>query len=133
MDPSQVSWLAVTAAAASTFVLGGLWYSPLLFGKAWQRLVGLSDDDLRKRVAVTFAGAAACAVIGATNLAFFLGPDPSIGFGVAAGAAAGIGWIATALTTTFLFERRPGALIAIDVGYHAVAYAAMGAILGAWP
>jgi len=29
---------AVLAAAVSSFVLGGLWYSPALFGPAWQRL-----------------------------------------------------------------------------------------------
>ena len=34
---------AVLAAAASGFVLGGLWYSPALFGKAWQREIGLSE------------------------------------------------------------------------------------------
>jgi len=132
MDPSQLNWLAVLAAAALTFLLGGVWYSPLLFGRAWQKLVGLDDEALKKNVARTFGGAAVCALIGATNLAMFLGPDADLGFGLAAGAATGVGWIATGLTTTFLFERRPLTLIAIDAGYHAVAYTAMGALLGAW-
>ncbi|GAB2489384.1 DUF1761 domain-containing protein [Arenimonas alkanexedens] len=34
----EVNIWAVLAAALSGFVLGGLWYSPLLFGKAWQRM-----------------------------------------------------------------------------------------------
>ncbi len=125
------NWLAIVVAAAATFMLGGVWYSPLLFGKSWQRLVGLSDADLKKGVARAFGGAALCALIGSTNLAFFLGPDATIAFGVGAGAAAGVGWIATALTTTFLFERRPTTLIAIDAGYHAISYTMMGAILTA--
>ena len=33
-------WLPSLIAALSAFVLGGLWYSPLLFGKAWQREAG---------------------------------------------------------------------------------------------
>ena len=112
-------------------MLGGVWYSPLLFGRAWQTLVGLSDGDLKKGVGRAFGGAAICALIGSTNLAFFLGPDASIGFGSGAGAAAGVGWIATALTTTFLFERRPATLIAIEAGYHAISYTMMGAIITA--
>lgn len=66
------------------------------------------------------------------NLAFFIGPDASFGFALFAGAAAGLGWVATGMATTFLFERRPAPLIAIDAGYHVVALATMGAILGAW-
>jgi len=132
MDPSQVNWLAVVVAAALTFCLGGLWYSPVLFGKAWQRLAGLDDAQLAQHVTRTFAGAAICALIAATNLAFFLGPTATLGFGLGAGAATGIGWVATGLTTTFLFERRPTTLIAIDAGYHAVSFTLMGALLGAW-
>lgn len=132
MDPSQVNWLAVLVAALLTFVLGGLWYSPLLFGRAWQRLAGLDDAQAQSKLALTFGGAAVCALIASVNLAFFLGPTATVGFGAGAGAAAGVGWVATGLTTTFLFERRPLALTAIDAGYHAVAYTAMGALLGAW-
>ncbi len=132
MDSTSVNWLAIVVCAGTTFVLGGLWYSPLLFGKAWQRLCGLSDDALRQHVARTFTGAAVCALIAATNLAFFLGPTASVGFGAGAGAATGIGWVGTALVTTGLFERRPLALLAIDAGYHAVTYTLMGLILGAW-
>jgi hypothetical protein len=132
MDPTTLHWPAIVCAALLTFLLGGLWYSPLLFGRAWQRLVGLEDAELQKGLPRVFGGAALCALVGATNLAMFLGPDATLGFGVAAGAATGVGWIATALTTTFLFERRPLTLVAIDAGYHAVAYTAMGALIGAW-
>ena len=38
---------AVLVAAVSGFVLGGLWYSPVLFGRAWQREAGLSDEQLK--------------------------------------------------------------------------------------
>ncbi len=132
MDPSNVNWLAVAVAALLTFLLGWLWYSPLLFGPAWQRLAGLDDAQLQRNLARTFGGALLCALIGSTNLAFFLGANATVWFGLGAGAATGVGWVATSLTTTFLFERRPLALIAIDAGFHSVAYAMMGALLGAW-
>jgi hypothetical protein len=41
---SNVNVLAVVVAALSSFMLGGLWYSPALFGKAWQ----LAAGDTRK-------------------------------------------------------------------------------------
>jgi hypothetical protein len=44
--PEYNIW-AVLTAAVSGFVLGGLWYSPLLFAKAWQREAGISDEQLK--------------------------------------------------------------------------------------
>jgi hypothetical protein len=47
MDFSTINYLAVLVAALSTFVLGGLWYSPMLFGKAWMQLNNFTDADLQ--------------------------------------------------------------------------------------
>jgi len=33
----HLNWLAILVAAISTMVVGFLWYSPLLFAKAWMR------------------------------------------------------------------------------------------------
>jgi uncharacterized protein DUF1761 len=38
---TQVNYVAVLVAAVAVFVLGWLWYSPLLFYKPWMRLRGL--------------------------------------------------------------------------------------------
>ena len=132
MEPSKLDLIAIAAAAVSSFLLGGLWYSPVLFGRRWAALTGLDEQQLKVGAARAFGGAFACQLIAAVNLAFFIGPAQSFSFAVLAGAAAGLGWVATGLTTTFLFERRPATLIAIDAGYHVVALTAMGAILGAW-
>lgn len=37
----HVNYLAVLVASAAVFVLGWLWYSPLLFFKPWMRLRGM--------------------------------------------------------------------------------------------
>ena len=44
----EVNWIAIVVAAVASFLLGGLWYSPVLFGKAWQRETGLTDEQLKK-------------------------------------------------------------------------------------
>ena len=43
----EVNWLAVIAAAVVSFFIGGLWYSPVMFLKAWQRGAGVTDAQLQ--------------------------------------------------------------------------------------
>lgn len=131
MDLSQVNYVAVLVAAVSSFLIGGLWYSPVLFARAWMREAGLGEEALRAKVAQTFAGAFVLSFVIALNLAFFLGPGASIAWGAGAGALAGVGWAGASLATVFLFERRSLALIVIDGGYLAVSYTVMGTIIAA--
>ena len=39
---SGVNWLAVGAGTVASFVLGWLWYSPMLFGKPWAAAAGIT-------------------------------------------------------------------------------------------
>jgi Protein of unknown function (DUF1761) len=48
MAVQYVNWLAVIAAALSSFLLGGLWYSPAVFGRAWMRENILSEEQLKQ-------------------------------------------------------------------------------------
>jgi len=127
-----VNWLAVLCAALLTFLVGGLWYSPLLFARPWMQLNGLTEDGLKGRQAAIFGGSFALALVAAVNLAFFLGPKQDVAFGFSAGALAGIGWVSTAMGTTYLFERKPLKLFLINAGYHAVTFTLMGGLLGFW-
>src|SRR4029078_13356128 len=42
-----VNNLAVLACGVVIFVLGGLWYSPLLFAKRWVALIGKTEEELK--------------------------------------------------------------------------------------
>jgi len=127
----EVNWIAVIAAAASAFVLGGLWYSPLLFGKAWQRLNGLSDEAVAARSPVlVFGGSFVLSLVSAFVFAMFLGPDPGLGFATAAGAGAGLCWVAASYGITYLFEARPLGLWLINGGYHTLQFTLYGAVIG---
>jgi len=131
MDPSQINYLAVGVAALSSFLVGGLWYSPILFANAWMREAGLGEDELRKAVGRTFATAFVISLVMALNLAFFLGPEGNFGYGAMMGALTAV-WVAGGLGITFAFERRSLMLTLIDGGYHVVAFTLMGGIIGAW-
>jgi hypothetical protein len=130
----EINYFAVLAAAVSTFVIGGLWYSPLLFQRHWMAAAGVSEADLKQGgEAGPFAGAFVLSVIMAFNLAAFLsGPDTTAAWGATAGALAGVGWVALGIAVVALFERRPLAYTLVNGGYWAVAFTVMGAILGAW-
>lgn len=131
MDLSQINFLAVGVAALSSFLIGGLWYSPILFANAWIRESGLTEAQLRENVGRTFGVAFVLSLVIAFNLAAFLGPEATWSWGMTAGVLAAV-WVAASLAITFAFERRSAMLTLIDAGYHLVAYAVMGVILGAW-
>jgi hypothetical protein len=128
----SLNWLAVAAAAASTFLLGGLWYGPL-FGRAWMRASGMTAEKAKQgKPGLVFGLSFALQLLAALVLAMFLGPRADLAFGLAAGGAAGLFWVATALGVVYLFEQRPLAHWTVNAGYCVVAFLIMGGILGAW-
>jgi len=129
----DINWLAALAAAVSSFVLGGLWYSPALFGKTWQRGAGLTDEQLKNGgQARIFGGALVLSIIAAAVFALFLGPDPDVGFATSAGFSAGLCWVAASFGINYLFERRNLTLFLVNGGYHTLQFTLFGLVLGLW-
>ena len=134
-EPTSFNYLAILTAAVSTFLLGGLWFSPLLFLKPWMKELGLSEEDGKKgqrNIGRVMGVSFVLELIMAFNLAAFIGPKASFPFGLFAGAAAGFGWVALAFGVTYLFEGKSLRFFLINAGYHGVAFTIMGGILGAW-
>ena len=128
----EVNWIAVLMCGVASLVLGGVWYSPMLFAGAWQRAAGLSDEQARTgNMAVIFGGAFVLSVIAAAVFAMFLGHDMSLGAATAAGFSAGLCWVAASFGINYLFERRPLKLWLINGGYHTLQFTLFGLILGA--
>jgi hypothetical protein len=105
-----------------------------LFGKVWLKANGFTEAQARGfNKARAFGGAFVLALIMSANLAMFLaGPATRLWWGIAAGALAGIGWVATSLAVVALFENRSWSYIFVNAGYLIVVFILMGAILGAW-
>jgi hypothetical protein len=132
-DIALVNWLSVFIAALTGFVVGSLWYGPL-FQKPWMRLTGMTKEKgAEANMAVTFGGAYVLNVIGATGIAILIGDHGGWAGGLHAGAFAAFFFLAAPLGVIYLFEQRPFALWCINAGYQVVNFAAMGAVLGAWP
>jgi hypothetical protein len=132
----EVNWLAVLVAAASGFMVGGVWYGPL-FGKIWQREVGLSDEQLKAGNALKIYGTAFLfSVLSAVMLGHLFARTGVSEFHITMMMSVGIalGFIVPAIGTNYLFGHKTGTLFAIDAGYWICFYAAMGlvfALLGA--
>jgi hypothetical protein len=125
---------AVLAAAVASFFLGGLWYSPMLFGKAWQREAGLSDEQVANgNMALIFGLSFVLALIAALVFALFLGPRPTLALGLGAGFSAGLCWVASSFGINYLFERKSLKLFLINGGYHTVQFTLIGLILSLMP
>jgi hypothetical protein len=129
----QVNFLAVLVAAVSAFLLGGLWYSPALFGKTWEREAGVSLDQPKKgHSAIVFAVSFLFSLIAATVFALFLGRNPPLNTAVRDGLAIGACWVATSFGINYQFANRTFKLFLIDAGYHVTQFTLYGVILGLW-
>lgn len=133
MDPSLINWAAVVAAALSSFIVGGIWYSPVLFANAWMADNKLNTEQLRAASKLrSFGITAIFSLIMAANLAAFLADAKTdLTWGTTAGFLAGI-WTFSAIAIMSLFELKSWRLIFINGGYSLVSLTLMGAILGAW-
>lgn len=128
---ANINWLAVLVAALAGFAIGGLWYGPL-FGKAWMREVGMTDEKMKSaNMLKIYGGALLLNLIAAYSLAMFIGGN-DLNFGIFAGFMTGLTFVSMALGVTYLFEHRSLKLWLINAGYQTVIFTAMGAILGAW-
>ena len=137
---SDVNILAVLVAALMTFLLGGLWYSPALFGRTWGREAGYSEEAIQaarekkgpKHPAQVFGLSFALMVIAAYVLALYLGPAPALASAVATGAKVGACFVAASFGVNYAFASRSFKLWLIDGGYHAVQFTLFGLVLGLW-
>ena len=129
----EVNYLAVIAAAIATFALGGLWYSPALFGKVWQREAGVTEEKMKSaNMALIFGLTFLLSLIAAWVFALFLGPRPPMALGLGAGFSAGLCWVAASLGINYLFERKSLKLWLINGGYHTLQFTIIGLILALW-
>jgi hypothetical protein len=124
---------AILAATVSAFLVGGLWYSPLLFGPVWKRANQFGANEPPAAGARVFAVTFVFSAVMALNLALFLNDAKTTAlWGVIAGFLAGFGWVAMGIGVISLFERRPWKYVIVNGGYLTVALMIMGGILGAW-
>ena len=129
--------LSVVVAALAAWFIGALWYSPLLFAKAWTRAHGYSPERLaamRATAGRTYALSLVAFLVTAGVLRVFLshlGAD-SLHDGAMWGFHAWLGFALPIGFTANLYSDKPLSAFVIDTGYQLVFLTVMGGVLGAW-
>lgn len=137
-----INWLAVMTAGLSSFVVGGIWYSPGLFGGIWMKENGITEVQVRnKGKKKVMVWTVLFSVLMSANLALILAfakPGceaciPAVGMsrGATLGLLGGI-WTFCAIAIHSLFEDRTWKVVLINGFYSLLSLTMMGAIIGIW-
>jgi hypothetical protein len=129
----HVNYLAIIIAAASSFLLGGLWYSPRLFGVAWNREAGAGPKGPEGRhPARVFGVSIVFALVAAYAYACLLPAPSGASHALVQGLGVGACIVAASFGINYQFANRTTKLWLIDGGYHAVQFAIYGLVIGLW-
>ncbi len=134
----MVNGLAVVVAAIAGMVIGAFWYSPSFFGTQWMKLSGMSKKALakaqKKGMGKTYLAAFIAVLIMSYVLAQFIKYTKAntIAEGAVIGFWLWLGFIATTMLNSVLWEQRPRKLYYINVGHYLITLLIMGAILAVW-
>ena len=137
MPDVHINYLAVVVSAAVAFLVGGLWYSPILFAKMWVNAHGYTEEqvkEMQKGAARSYSISVLCLLLIAFALAVLSGylqlvrADQGLKLGllVWAGFALPLGLMAHA------YSNKRAATLIIDTAYQLVYLLLMGAILTIW-
>ena len=134
----KIKYAAVIVATLVHYILGGLWYSPLLFGNKFIQLINWTPEQLRQGETQSHAKELALAFVMSLVLVYVLAHF--VNYTKARNAIGGIqtafwlwlGFVVATQAPTVIFEGRSFGLFAINVAYQLVGCALAGAILAIW-
>jgi len=129
---SDINIWAVLAAAISSFVLGGLWYSHAVFGGIWNQEAGRGREAYQPHPLRAFAVSFVFALVTTAAFAVWLGPAPALDVALTRGLLAGTLFVAASLGITYQFASLSLLMWLIDGGYHAARFLVIGIVLGLW-
>jgi hypothetical protein len=130
-------WAVLVSAIAAT-AIGSLWYSPLAFGKSWMKMNGIDAEKCAgmkmKDMAWQYVGTFATALVTSFILSKLISWVCS-GSVTSALKLAGMIWfafIALGSIGMVMWEKKPWALYAINVGYSLVSIIVSTLIIISW-
>lgn len=131
-----LNWWAVLVAAAAAFASGSIWYAQSVFGKQWQKSVGLTNKQIKSSnmtsiLAVSFVTVLVSAI--AVGLLIEVLALETFYQGALFGVMLAVGILGANKLMQTKFERRPNTYWLISLGADMVSFAIMGGILAIWP
>jgi len=132
---NQINYLPVLVAAAVSFLIGGLWYSKLLFAKPWMNEMKLTEEQIKQGgnlihylLAFILAFITALALVLVIDIMGIVALKGAVKLGL----LVGVGFISTALLLNYIFEKKSMTLFLINAGNHVASTIVMSVILTLW-
>ncbi len=128
----------ILVAAIVGYVIGALWYSPMLFGKSWMKFMKFKRKDIEKAKEKGMIGAYIATFIGNVVMAYvlFMVVDAMGAVNWIDGAIVGfwlwLGFLATTMLGIVFWQGKPWGLYLLNSIQYLVSLMVMGGILGAW-
>jgi hypothetical protein len=136
----SINYFAVLIAAVASMGLGFLWYSPYMFGKQWMKMMGYTQESMKKAqkemgsmYALSFVGALVMAyvlshVMGLSQYFYSYTPVMT---GITSAFFAWIGFVAPVQMTEVIFGKNKNRnLYFINTSYQLTSLVLMGVIIG---
>jgi len=135
---NQLNYLAVLGTTVAGFLLGWLWYSPVLFAKPWMAEMKITPEKMKeaaeKGMAKFFLQGFIYTLVSTLGLAVLIkahGTTDGLK-GAELGAFVGLFFVGARLLSASVWECRSFKLSAINLGHELVLFALQGAILAVW-
>lgn len=129
----EVNWLAVLAAAAAGFLLGGLWFSPVMFADKWVAAIGKTPEEMGNPMKAMVQSFGTTLVMSlALGLVISRMPDMTALGGLRFGLVLGVGVILMGMISDAAFTGSSRTLLRIQGSYHVVMVTIMSVIHAAW-
>jgi hypothetical protein len=132
---SHLNYLAIAVCTIIYFLIGAVWYSPVLFSKKWSALnPHLDPEKGKKQMPVLFLNAFVCGALATFAMAVLISVIgiTAISTAVKLGLLCGVGFGFTSLSMSYMFGQRSFTLLLIDAGYHIVSLKIVAVILCVW-
>lgn len=131
----HVNWLAVLVAGLAYFFLGALWYT-VLFGKQWRSYnsTAMNMADAKKGAITIMIASFILMLICSFGLSLIVTRLYLSGWqvGLKLGLLTGVCFAATAVSISYLYEKRPLGLQLINISYNILGNIVAAIIVASW-
>ena len=133
---NDINWLAVFCGALAFFLLGAIWYSKMLFATSWIRhtKIDMNDPNSKKGVGAIMFISFIWMFVAALGIAILRARIDSYGMmtGIKLGALVGLCFGVSAISISYVYEKRPLGLYFINGGYTLIGNILAGIIICMW-
>jgi hypothetical protein len=120
--------------AIVNMLVGFIWYSPVLFGKPWAKLMGMKDmspEQMRKGIGKIYGLMFLSSIVSSYVFMLVLirmNPNNIFVLSLILGVLVWLGFVSTVQFGNWLFSKKPFQLFLIDTGYQLVSYVALSVL-----